>query len=356
MKSVHELSSEYPKIFLPILLHILPSILKHLTGPNLIGRIQAANAIGGLALGLSSADHDLTKVHREYSAQIVSFLVDAKPKSAPGQQHTIAALLKQTFINVEPKHRALSPYWAMSVLASFIVLLGPAMLTERKLWIVLRPIIEVARKSQKKIFKVFAQILWNPMVWVWHHFRGLGELVDSSDPTQKTAKVIFRDVLSSASHLPVGISLMTALMGPSPSASSAQDKIQLVTNEIQNIGIRFGGDACSRALEVLERLVSAADLPPNYSVKWESRFRSCLISSDLFTVNPGLLTVSDAELPKTLEKIANVHPNLDDLRPFSVEERKDTRLWAILLDAWVSGLRQLELTEEETIPVSFLRC
>ncbi|KAI5983451.1 hypothetical protein EDC04DRAFT_2616176 [Pisolithus marmoratus] len=113
-RTSHDLSLYQPSTFTPALVKLLPSILSNLLVPILILQTQACHALGGC-----------------YVLDNIDFLPSTYNtlRSKPLIVHTLCSMLSTT----DPTHVAHGPMWVLSVLASFIVLLGPKVCADIKL-------------------------------------------------------------------------------------------------------------------------------------------------------------------------------------------------------------------------------
>ncbi|KAH8113541.1 hypothetical protein DFH11DRAFT_1599209 [Phellopilus nigrolimitatus] len=352
LRAIHDLSLFKPEIFIPGFEAHLSSVLENLLAPSHALRVQAAHALGGFVQGITQPGVDSDDLLRDISPRVAHFFSLNSPSSIC---RTLGAALRTT----EPAHHGQGPFWAISVLTSFIILFGPALLKDRQLFMNFRATIDFGLNSKKKVVRAATSTLWGPLIWVWQKWRGSVSVSKKDEEGEDDAaereevKAYFSQMLRSTTHLPIGISFIGALLGGSHSTCQRQDLLMAFYN--LGSSAKQGGDSTPRALELLDRLINSREDGEFYT-GWSNRFLTKLIPSPLLSVSPGLLTteMGGPALGQLVESIMAHQPNYDDVRPLADEERRLPSVWTRAKDAWIMCLEQLEMSEGEPVSELFL--
>lgn len=327
-------------------------MLESLLAPALAIRVQAANALGGFALGLSSCPEHA--VCESVSSMVVEFFMRNDP--LPGNvQTTMQRTLATTMRNMEPVHHAQGPFWAISVLSGLIVLAGPALFTNCEFLLALRKMIMLAQHAKKKLIRAFSSTLWGPLTWVWKKWRS-SDIIVSDDgegggpESREAALTHFKDLLLVPTHLPIISAVMCGVLGKASQECSVDD-LEFMMLSLKKTA-EEGGDSTQRCLDVLDRLVNSRDLTDTFVDNWDDIIEDKLLPQGLFSTFPGLLSTDVKEISPVIEKLLVQHPSVDELRPFSKEESRLQCVWNSTRDIWIYCLEKLQLSDGESIPVS----
>ncbi|KAI5123177.1 hypothetical protein M0805_000877 [Coniferiporia weirii] len=353
LRAVHDLSLYKPMIFVPGFELYVSSVLENLLTPSCALRVQAAHALGGFVLGITQLGADAEDIIRSVSPRVIEFFLRNEP--LPNTQTTIIRTLRTALRSSEPAHHAQGPFWAISVLASFIVLFGPTLLKDRPLLMAFRAILDISVKAKKKVVRMAASTLWGPLIWVWQKWRGSPDVLESEEDGEEAAaecekvKACFSQMLRLTTRLPIGISFIGTLLGGSHAACQRQDLLMALF-ELGG-SARMGGDATPRALMLLDRLVNSREDSEFYE-NWSDVFLGKLIPASLLSVAPGLLTaeMSPSVMTPLVEGIISQQPMHEDVRPLSDEERRLPGVWLRVKDAWIACLEQLQFSEGDPVP------
>lgn len=350
---MHELSQYQPDIFVPGFASIISPVLELLLAPQLTLRVQAAHALGGLVLGITKRDQDRAVLDTIASA-VSDFVLRREP--LPGSQPgtTIIRTLRATLKSITAVHHAQGPFWALSVLASLIVLAGPELLRDRRLLMEFRAVLELGL-SQKKILKVLTASLWGPLLWVWRARGDADEsdenLSDTEETEREQARAHFRKVLQMSASLPNGVAFAAALLNNGPQSTTPANVLTMLVD--LDASARAGGADTDYALGVLERLTAPADIfPEEFFANWAAEFDLKLLPRPFFAVSPGLLTTEFDQISPIVQEMLAHQPGLADMRPLMGEERRITRVWVMLKDAWVHCIENQQLDGPAAIRVS----
>lgn len=355
LQAVHDLSLYKPSIFVPGMEHYISSVLEGLLAPSCALRVQAAHALGGLSMAIARSGSEFDDFIRNVSPCVVDFFLR---KDNEGSTTTILRTLRTTLRTSEPIHHAQGPLWAISVLASLIVLFGPALLRNYELLTTFRDITTVGIKSKKLAFRTAVTALWGPLIWTWQKWRNtpdINELTEcGSEQELEAVKIEFSQLLMKMNHTPIGVLLYGTMLGDSHETCQRMDMLQIFVQLAETVR-RHKGELTSAVLAVLERMVNTREDDEFYA-GWLKKNQKRLIPQQLFSVSPGLLTteMNMTVLGPMVENIVMQMSNVDDIRPLAEEERCLKPVFGKALDVWDACLEQLQLCENEPVPVRFL--
>ncbi len=353
LKATHDLCVHQPLAFVPTFIDILSCILDALLSPTLSIRVQAANALGGFVRGLTESSL-YSELSEEISSTVVDFFL-RRDLAIGGPRTTIQRTLQATHKFLQPAHHAQGPFWGICVLASIIVLLGPALFSNFNVVKDLHAILKIGFFADKKMVRAFTQMLWGPLVWVWRQHRNDAPEESSASRSERERATDYLDrILTLPARQPIGVVLLCALMGRQDVKCPMEDVAFTLLTLRQ--AAKDGGDSTQQSLEVLDRLVNSTDAKAAYDKQWEDGFDARLLCRDLFSTAPGILTAELDEVPGLLERVMVRQPSIDDLRPFSDEEKCQPSIWNRTREIWFVILEQVQLGEDDQLPVCpFLR-
>lgn len=309
-------------------------------------RVLAAHALGGYALAMADREHDFTELMSNLSPVIQNAFLEKEP--ADKTSVTLVHAIRIAFRSPLTVHAGQSPLWAVSVLASIIILIGPALLKDGVLIAQLKTLIQGGLCSTSKVRHATESLL-GPLVWSWRKWRHSSHLYNADERRGseeiEEVKSSFQKLLGLMTMSPVGTIFVGSLLGGSQESCQQQDRL----HAIYHTGLMGdkGGYSTERALAILDRLVNAKEDDAFYT-SWESKFVDKLTPPLLFSVAPGLLTVEAGD--PLLKSFASVLPKVDDIRPLSSEERQMKQVWIRSRDAWMTCLRQLSLSADDPSP------
>ncbi|EJC98994.1 uncharacterized protein FOMMEDRAFT_148951 [Fomitiporia mediterranea MF3/22] len=354
LRAVHDLSIYQPGIFVPMFQVYLMTILEALLTPSCALRVLAAHALGGFVLGLTQPEFEFENILCDVSPIVYEFFL--RREAGTNSQPTILRSLRTALRTTEPTHHAQGPFWATSVLASLVILLGPALLKDRQALVAFRGTIEIGMKSKKRVVRGVTSTLWGPLIWVWQKWRGsmeddAGESDEQCEGAaeRERVKACFSTMIRMTTHLPVGLSFVGALLGNDPATCRREDLL-LALYEL-GASARQGGESTQRALDLLDRLVNSREEADFYE-QWTDTFMGKLVPEPLLSVSPGLLTsdINGAALNPAIDNIVGTLPVHTDVRPLADEERSVSGVWTRVKDAWMICIEQMEMREDDIIP------
>lgn len=353
LKAIHEMSTWYPTLFVPAFTELLPSILSNLLAPTVVLRSQACHALSGFAFAVASIPS--SAIHTRISDLVVDHLTTSPARtpigglSSPIKDPPLIRTLRTTLGNTGPSHPAQGPVWAWCVMASLIVLMGPAVYTDDRITRALTALVSLGMRHEKSSVRALGCLTWRCMVWAYFHDR-LPRLNDGENVetmlymTQKYKQRLNEvwKVVQSVVDLGAGVSMIGALLaGPSTDKRSLKRALD-VLGEMS----KKGGQTCKDALETAVSLVS-----PEPRAEWNARK---LLPPGLFFNMPGLLTAEYTSLPYTVKPLFEECTQIEDIRPLTTDELALGWVFNSLMDVWREGLAALKLTWGCEIPSEIL--
>jgi hypothetical protein len=373
LKAIHDLSICYPSIFVPAFTDLLPSIFAQLLAPTLVLRTQACHALGGYAYGLASLPS--SAIHTHAANYTATYLTKAplgtpsKKPSSPTKDPAIIRTLRTTLGATEPKHVAQGPVWALSLLACFIVMLGPQVYLDERMSKCITALSALATRHSRSSVRSLACLVWRSMTWAY--FRPIPVKLSvhddaAGDESQDTAEdsegeeysevelQLFRrritqgwKILSSMTDMGAAVSTIGALFTaecPSDNERRLRWGLSLLTELSKR-----GGYSCQEALWTVGQLVSrfspnAPEDPVEYDL-------SKLLPLGLFSANPGLLTTEYTALAPVVKGLIKECPHIDEVRVLTEEEIVTGWVYDCLMQVWSEGLRALKMSWGEPFPV-----
>ncbi|CAL1712795.1 unnamed protein product [Somion occarium] len=361
LKAIHELSTCYPTVFVPVFADLLPSIFAHLIGPVMQMRAQACHALGGLALGSASLPSSSHSTHSTLAAYVADFLL-TPPKLSPSKKGSplddpfIIRTLRATLKATDPKTAAGGPVWALCVMAHFIVLLRTKVFTEDKVMKCFAGLFAVAIRQTKSSVRGLACLVWRCMTWAY--FQPVLKLprTDQTDAESEEEVWVSEDDVEQEEHdrasmvhhfktvtsvvdLGAGSAMVCALLGTSPAPDHLEDEetmLRLALNLLKMMA-KKGGAGCRDALETLSQLVST-----NNTLDRSEWHIGRLLPRSLFEPNPGLLTAEYKTLATAVRPLFSESAEMEDVRNLTKEEIGLQWVFDSVINIWKEGLRQLK--------------
>lgn len=350
LQAIHDLSVYQPSTFVPAFTELLPSILANLLAPTLLLRTQACHALGGFVLACVSIPQ--SSLHVRISKAVAAFLTTTQRPSSPRKTPTkpssdpiIVRTLRTTLNALEPQHAAQGPVWALSVIASFIVLLGPAVYLDIRLTRIISALLQLAVRNKKSSVRGLACVTWRCVAW--SYFRpppstDSNDEDDVQDVNNKDVELLrenYWKLLKSITDMGAGVSTVAALLGDD---SEDEDRLRKTLTLVKAM-IKKGGQTCGDGMEIARILVSFENTGENWTM-------NKLLPHSLFSSNPGLLTAEYKTLASTVRPILEECPQMSDIRSLTRDELSCSWVFDDLIHIWRSGLGCLELPEDSGTP------
>lgn len=332
-------------------------------------RSQACHALGGFAYALSSLPASAVHTHVAYIT--ADYLLGAplgtppkKPES-PTKDPAIIRTLRTTLGATEPKCAAQGPVWGLSVLANFVVMLGPVVYLEERVTKCLTALFSLAMRHPKSSVRGLGCLVWRAMIWAYFRPRLVkvpdsGSEEEENDPDglnltptewQEEEAQIYRErwedtwrIVESVVDVGAGVATIGALLA---NANETFDDSELIVRRVfailKSMG-KKGGLTTQDAWEVLGRLVNrSAD------VEWDLHR---LLPYGLFSANPGLLTADYKQLAQAVRPVLEECTGVEDVRCLTREELTLDWVFGAVMELWKEALVPLKLAWGTEFPVS----
>jgi hypothetical protein len=375
-QAINDLSVHQPSIFVPTFTDLLPSIFTNLLAPNLPLRVLACHALSGFVIGLTSLPH--SHLHTQVSDAVATYLLtpSGTPSKFSSQESAIVRTLRTVLNNPEPVHSAQGPVWALSVIACFLVMLGPKAYDDSQLNRTFNALCSLAMRHRKSSVRALGCLVWRCIIWIYFQPPLITEHRDTiendyeEDSQHASCSSQTEDLqLSSVSNsqrqtwwklvqgvndMGAGITTIIGLLAESRSSPSSGGLSKIV--RILSLMIRKGGPTCGEALQILKRLVPSI---PNEdrdeqvsSVEVDDWDWSSLIPKGLFCSYPGLLSVDFKHLSTMVKPLFDECLVVGDVRCLTPEELAEGEVFKGLVRVWSQSLRALEIVGHSKPPAS----
>ncbi|KAL1689375.1 hypothetical protein GGG16DRAFT_93612 [Schizophyllum commune] len=357
LKAVHDLATYQPDIFIPAFSTILPCILDVLVGPSLNFRVLACHALGGLAYGTSQVQRD--HVHTHLSDTMMSYLTkkppasphktSASPTTPPIQESPLEKAIRTTLRAAnDVVHIGQSPIWALCTLASVIVLLGPAVFTDSKMYNVVTSKIAMACQVKKSSVRVLTMVVVRALIWAAfqppflphpddEEDEGLAEHALSTEDDEKRWKTVAR-YAAACGPAAIGQALCASLLGQE---DTTDQDVHRVLDVLEAIAKK--PHLAQDCIDLLERVLDCG--APIESIKqWDP---TALLSEDLFCAYPGLLTADYDDLKRPVEMVCTQAPRTSDIQPLARDQVLQP--WVLLAaeGIWMESLKHAKVEGSE---------
>ena len=171
----------HPTLFIPSLVNILPSVLTNLSSTSGVIRIAATHALGGFAYALISSEElfgedQFIEIHSCASKMVYDYFVGTKvesPRTSPskktetGNETWIVRTLRTVGVLTDPPSSASSPIWAVCILSSITILLGPVLLKDWKALRLLSSLLQPLLRHKKGSVRALAYRVVSMLTLGW---------------------------------------------------------------------------------------------------------------------------------------------------------------------------------------------
>ena len=284
-------------------------------------------------LGLTSIP--LSTIHTQVSRAVAVYITTAihSPGKKSPEKPTDAAILrtlKTTLATEDPEHVAHGPVWALSVLASLIVLLGSRISEDMRINKIISCLLAMGLRHKKCSVRALGCLLIRPLAWVYFQ---PPLPVDSDDESevddeiriQRTeARRIHFKILQNAVECTAGISTIGAFLSEE---LSGDNPLRRSIEILQHMAAR-PGKICEDAMDVMQCMI-ARNNGADYA--WSS---SLLLPRSLFSSFPGLLTAEYKSLKEAVEPIFEQVSTAEDIRCLTPEEMSTPWVFKELMRTW----------------------
>lgn len=268
-----------------------------------------------------------------------------KPVSEPG----IIRTLRTTLNTVDPQHVAQGPVWALAVLASLIVLLGPSLCTDIRLTRMVSALLSLAMRNKKSSVRALASLLWRCVTWAYlrpplelcpedgEDHEEVGEEQDT-----RLARESFWKLVKSVVDMGTGVSTVAALLGDD---CDNEDRLRKALRLVKTM-LNKGGQTTLDAIDIAKILVNSENNGKSWSI-------NNLLPHSLFSSSPGLLTADYKTLSAAVKPIFDECPQLNDIRALTRDQLSKDWVFNELIEIWRATLGCLEILDDCSLPVSF---
>ncbi|TDL17228.1 hypothetical protein BD410DRAFT_704744, partial [Rickenella mellea] len=371
LKAICDLTISESYTFAPAFTKILPSILDQLLSNSPATRLHAANALGGLAFGFTKGKgvEFLADEIKRAGRHIVAFLLESPepvasqtelprtPTSSPDWSPIVKSL-RVTLRSELPAHTAQGPAWALSVISSFIILLGPKLFKNVKILKLIGALLQLSLRHNKKCIRALACAVWNPLLYAWDRWGALVQTAkDGESEAEKTEREegirIYWELAASNMSYRNGASIVRTALGNHPGVHMDYVNIAILTVEKM---VGSGGERADGAMNILGRIVMPPEVAeksiPGLVDRYRYRSREILLPEYLFPVKAGggMLDTEWKGLSTVATKVVAACPTHEDIRPLGPAEIGDPLVWERLMKIWKDGVAFLALEDDEGTP------
>ncbi|KAI0771396.1 hypothetical protein BC629DRAFT_1724895 [Irpex lacteus] len=269
--------------------------------PTLFSGLRPA-CPGGYAYGLSTLPTSrytlVQQLHRSLPYKGPLGTPSKKPTS-PTKDPAIIRTLRTTLGATDPKHVAQGPVWALSLLAYFIIMLGPQVYLDERMSKCITALSALATRHPRSTIRSLACLVWRCMTWAY--FRPLPvKLAFEDDEMLGASQETGWRVLSSVIEMGAAASTISALLSVPISPSDRDRPLRWALSLLSDLSKR-GGFCCQEALFGVMQLLSRFDPRQSEQEEFGEYEWSKLLPLGLFSSNPGLLTVDYSQLPPVVK-------------------------------------------------------
>ena len=299
----------------------------------------------------------LSTIHTQVSRAVAAYMTTAmhSPGKKSPEKPTDAAILrtlKTTLTTEDPGHVAHGPVWALSVLASFIVLLGSRISEDIRINKIISCLLAMGLRHKKNSVRALGCLLIRPLAWVYFQpplpvdSDEESEVDDEVRVERKEARRIHFKVLQNAVECTAGVSTIGAFLGEEQAGDNPLGR----SIEILQQMAAMPGKTCEDAMDVMQCMIARNN---GADCTWSS---SLLLPKSLFSSFPGLLTADYKSLKDAVEPIFEQVSTAEDIRCLTPEEMSTPWVFKELMRTWWIVLRNSHMFDGSELPVRFKFC
>lgn len=300
-------------------------------------RALACFALSGFAYG--STQIPTSETHIEMARTIAKCLTH-NPKPSPTKDGSpgvnvetpVVRTLRTTINATSFSAAAGGPIWAITVLSSFMVMLGPTLCSNAKISKIVSNVTALALKHKNSVVRMVACIAWRCTTWAYFQQPfPQTPIAKIYGQTQEDVREKWWSVIQSKVDLGAGTTAIGALLGSEHPSTEDMSRMMsilrlMLTKNVQNV---------PEAMHILQRLVSFE----TSNMDWRS---SETLPAGLFSSYPGLLVSDLTALHEPVKQLCHQLPHADSLRSLTMEELTNDGLLATLFASWADGLRAID--------------
>ncbi|KXN87618.1 hypothetical protein AN958_08399 [Leucoagaricus sp. SymC.cos] len=345
LKAIHDLSVFQPSTFVPAFTNILDSILNNLLASTLALRQQACQALSGIVLGLVSLPRSSNSIHTRISNIVVDYVTQVPEFQSPkpirsatpspsklAQEPPVFRTLRATLNATEPVHSAQGPVWALVVLACFIVLLGPTLIHNNKIFRSFSALLSLSMRHKKSSVRALGCVVWRCIAWVYFlpHTETAGETSLAHDMLRDKRDSIWKALMNVA-DFQNGVAIIAGVLGEE--SADVDDALLRTLTVLENMVTKQTN--VTDVIETMKRLVSLE----TGNVPWKV---NKLLMSSIFTANPSILAIEYKSLSGAVNDMLLAQPPLEDVRFLTREEIAQEWVFDGMIKLWKQALAHLK--------------
>lgn len=327
----------------------------NLLAPTLALRQQACQALGGIVLGLLSIPRSSTSVHSRISGIVADYVTQVPesqpPKQIPSarsspskffQEPLIYRTLRATLMATEPVHASKGPVWALIVLACFVVLLGPTLIENIKIFRSFSTLLSLSMRHKKSSVRALGCLVWRCVAWAYF-LPGPEDTRETSlahDMLKDKRESIWK-ILMNVVDVQNGVAFIAAILGEENIDTS--DALSRIICVLSNMLTRQ-----TNVVDVIAIMKRISSLE-TAEVPWKV---TKLIMPAIFSADPGLLSVEYRSLSVAINDMLLSQPPIEDVRYLTKEEVAQEWVFDGMIKLWKQTLANLRKFDESEVSVS----
>ncbi|KAK7048529.1 GLOBIN domain-containing protein [Favolaschia claudopus] len=319
LQATSQLLKQHPSVFISPLSALLPCILQYSISDTPILRLHAVSALGKFALAkIHTLSTTASRCHASISTSLTTFINAQMSKSKSAQsQLPLRTLLTAALTARNPGHPADSPFWAVQLLASFVILLGDAEFsTPNALKLTLQSLQQLAVHKQRLVHMLHPHV-WKCLVWVFSRLPApTGDAEDIRDPVFRTLKQDLRGG--------IGLALILSLLGCATTADTT-DPVSKVLDVLADMIAHKDRLIQAEGIALLTQLLYAPSGPQPNAQPFNIWVPQIFDGSLLHSSRDSVIT--------TIRSLPRLSPN-------QVRQLTDPEIlahWDVLADLWVKA-------------------
>lgn len=329
--------------------------MDNLLAPTLALRQQACQALSGIVLGLLSIPRSSTSIHSRISGIVTDYVTQVpepqSPKQIPSarpspsklfQEPLIYRTLRATLMATEPVHASKGPVWALIVLACFVVLLGPTLIENIKIFRSFSTLLSLSMRHKKSSVRALGCLVWRCVAWAYF-LSGSEDTRETSlahDMLEDKRESIWK-ILMNVVDVQNGVAFIAAILGEETiDTSDALSRIMCVLSNMLTKQMNVVD-----VIAIMKRILSleTAEVP------WTA---TKLIMPAIFSADPGLLSVEYRSLSVAINDMLLSQPPIEDVRYLTKEEIAQEWVFDGMIKLWKQTLANLRKFDESEVSVS----
>ena len=334
-QAIGALLSRQPNLFMAPFAEILPSVYANVTSQNATLRVEAVHALLALSHAIVHADERSPAVVSALAEATVTYMTNQYETRKLNDTSMITKFVRTCFDADVPSHAAQSPMWALSVVATLIVLSGGEALTQNRIIKFVMDHLQIAVSYKKSTIRAVSGLVWRALVWA------CVQLDKSDEPEDKkeSAWKLIRQLVDGG----IGISIVGALLGVEQIRAR---RLSLVFQTI-TVMIKKGSKTCEEGVGVLAHVLSGVGkhLGKPKRAQWQEQ---SLLAEPLF--DGTFLRAEWKQLGVHVKNGHNKNVALQEIIP--LHEDEVVQFWDVIFAIWTEAIKRAPLESTGEVPVS----